>query len=121
MSFLTLAQAKPFILSSIYFALDDESNFEAIIPRVDEVIEEITGIEIPSDPETSNELTVPASYVLQKLAKNLLTELTPEFNAQIEKDYNFALELLKKRVSTENDLPDKSNSIIDELSGVDEW
>ncbi|MEM4626458.1 MAG: hypothetical protein QXF70_03480 [Candidatus Bilamarchaeaceae archaeon] len=122
MSFINLEKIRPYVKPSIYAALSDEvsegvTNFDTLNPQVDYIISTHYGITVPTD-DSETKYHLPAALILQRLAKNLLTDLSEEFNAEIEKDYVFANELLSgMQIST----PDLSNSVVKPLSGVDEW
>ncbi|HPN38271.1 MAG TPA: hypothetical protein PL041_07695 [Melioribacteraceae bacterium] len=122
MSFINLSQIKPYVKPSIYAALSDEvsegvTNFDTLNPQVDYIISSHYGISVPED-DTETKYHLPAALILQRLAKNLLVDLSDDFNTEIEKDYVFAGELLSgMQVTT----PDIANSLIKPIIGVDEW
>jgi len=126
MSYITIDNVKPYVKPSIYSALtsevtDNVTNFDLLNPQVDYMINSRFGIDIPANAEIAK-YHYPASLFLQRIAKNLLTDLTEDFNAEIEKDFVFASELLNQMQSIAGVEPvDTSKSIIGEITGVEEW
>jgi hypothetical protein len=122
MSFINLDCSKPFIKNSIFQALQDEISegktfFDELNPQVDLLINLKFGITIP----TNNEETkyhLPASLILQKLAKNLLSDISEEFSKEIEEDYQYSISILESMQTT---TVDTSKAINGTLGGLDTW
>lgn len=109
MSFVTIAQIKPFIHSGIYKALNlaavvtdgqgtgEITNFDLIESEAAKIIRDITGRDIPTDTGSAPDwITVPAAYIIAKLAENLLQDVSPDFQDRIDANYDRALQLLKE-------------------------
>lgn len=122
MSFINLDCAKPFIKNSIYQVLQDEISegnkfFDKLNPQVDMLINLKFGITIPEDNEETK-YHLPASLILQKLAKNLLTDISEEFSKEIEEDYQYAISILENLQITPID---NSKAINGTIGGLDTW
>lgn len=122
MSFIDLDNAKPFIKNTIFQALqdeisDEETFFSSLNPQVDIFINSKFGIAIPADNDVAK-YHLPASLILQKLAKNLLSDVSEEFNKEIEEDYLFALSLFENMQTT---AVDTSKAVNGTLGGLDTW
>ena len=122
MSFINLDCAKPFVKNPIFQALQDEisegnSFFDEVNPQVDLLINLKFGFAIPADNEETK-YHLPASLILQKLAKNLLSDISEEFSKEIEEDYQYAISILENLQIAP---VDNSKALNGTLGGLDTW
>ena len=132
MPYVELSDIKPFISSSMYNALDTvltgtTKYFTPIEEEAAKLIRDKTGRDIPATTADAPDwIIVPAAYIIQKLAKRLLTEISLEYNQQIDADYELALKMLAEHPNLDSDgyeeePEDKSTSYTGPITGVVEW
>ena len=62
------------------------------------------------------------AYIIQKLAKNLVSQLSPDISDAIENDYKTALGIIDEHPNESQDEPtDKSSSFVGCINNMNDW
>jgi len=97
--------------------------FTEIEAQAAQLISDITGITVPAAiTDAPDWVKYPAALIIAKMAKRLLVEISDELDRQIEADFERALQILKEHPQADQaNIPDRANTVIDTLGGLNEW
>jgi hypothetical protein len=125
---VTHEQVKPFILNGINKALaqslpDSEAGiFELMESQASQILFDRTGYSASDKTELLSWCIIPMAYIIQKLAKNQVSSLSPDISDDIEKDYQTALDMIDEHPNTNQDSPtDKSTSFSGLIDSMESW
>lgn len=128
MAFTTYERIKNYIIPQISKKLSEavpdgsETYFEQIEPDADELISSLSNRSIPTNvADSPSWIHIPAAYIYQKLASNLITGLSPEITDRIDSDYNKALKIIDENPNLDEDLNDRSSSTIGSINNLNTW
>jgi hypothetical protein len=125
MPFVALEDIRPLIPAPIAVALSKDSNFQILEAEAAGIISFKTGLAVPaSTADRPAWVIVPAAWIISKLAIRLISNVTPEFHAEISKDYDRAIADLERREETRSGLEINASTHSDRvfpLEGFPEW
>lgn len=125
---VTHDQVKPYIINGINTALSkvqgesELTYFDTVENQAAQILFDRTGYTADDKETILSWCIIPVAYIIQKLAKNLVSQLTPEFSESIEKDYETALAMIDEHPNESQDGPsDKSSSFVGLCDNMNDW
>jgi hypothetical protein len=92
MPLVSLEQVKPLVSGAMFTALNREDNWSVLEAEAAKIVRDESGITIPENEDDAPDWVVtPMAQIISKLGLSLLSELTPEYVAAINDDYDRAI------------------------------
>jgi len=125
---VTHDQIKPYVINGINAALakaypdSDQSYFDIIEAQAAQILFDRSGYTANDKESIAGWSAIPMAYIIQKLAKNLVSQLSSDISDAIENDYKTALSIIDEHPNESQDAPaDKSSSFVGYINNMNEW
>lgn len=119
MPLVTYDEVQPFLPLGLHADLSSLNVFEPYEAEAAKLVASETGITIPADADDAPDWCVlPMAFLIENLASKIMTSKSEEFQAELDKDWDRAMELIRDQIPKDAEIVIAAQ---DTITGVNTW